>query len=177
MKGIDRIISISCSDDSRLLAISRNDSTVEFFDLISARPAKKPFKVHYNVENHFMFVDNYSGITYGGDHSFRVWAIDTGIRKGLVTGHSNKVIGATKLTQKQLLSCSIDRSIRLWDIEKNYICTKTYSVESCHPALGTRPLKFRSEPRPETVADGRRICDCAGVRSVPSAEGVGVPLH
>ena len=133
LKGPERIVSISCSPDSRYLSISREDSTIEFFDLISCRQAKQILKVHFNSVNHFVFIDNYNGLTYGMDHNMRLWAIDTGLRRGIVTGHTNRVIDALKLTDKQLISCSIDKTLRLWDIEKNFVCLRTFNLIEKEP--------------------------------------------
>lgn len=134
--GEDHIVSISCSGDSRYLAISRSDSSIEFFDLVSSRQSKRIIKVHYNMVNFFLFLDNYKGLTYGMDHNIRKWDIDAGIRKGIVTGHSNKVIGLVRLNEKQLISCSIDKTFRLWDIEKNFVCVHTFTL------IQSEPLSF-----------------------------------
>lgn len=136
LKGTDGIVGLSCSDDSRLLSISREDSTIEFFDLVSCRPAKRILKVYFNQVNYFVFLDNYKGLTYGIDHNIRRWDIDTGVRKGVVSGHSNKVIGAFKLTEKQLISCGIDKTLRLWDMDKNFVCVRTFTI------IEEEPLSF-----------------------------------
>ena len=124
---------MSCSPDSRYLSIAREDSTIEFFDLVSCRQAKQILKVHFNKINYFVFIDNYNGLTFGMDHNLRLWAIDTGIRKGLVTGHANRVIGCFKLNDKQLITCSIDKSMRLWDLEKNFVCVRTFNIIKDEP--------------------------------------------
>lgn len=140
LKGTDAIVGLSCSDDSRLLAISRDDSTIEFFDLVSCRPAKRILKVYFNMINYFVFLDNYKGLTYGIDHNIRRWDIDTGVRRGVVVGHSNKVIGASKLTDKQIISCGIDKSVRLWDVDKNFVCFRTFTI------IEDEPLSFDLSP-------------------------------
>lgn len=134
--GEDHIVSIGCSSDSRYLYISREDSSIEFFDLVGSRPAKRVIKVHYNRNNYFMFLDNYKGLTFGLDHNIRRWDIDAGVRKGIISGHSNKIIGLVRLNEKQILSCSIDKTLRLWDIEKNFVCIHTFTI------IEDEPLSF-----------------------------------
>ena len=134
--GDEGIVAIGCSSDSRYISISRNDSTIEFFDLVGSRQAKRIIKVHYNKINFFMFLDNYKGLTFGVDHNIRKWDIDVGIRKGIVTGHSNKIIGLFRLNEKQIISCSIDKTLRLWDVEKNFVCINTFTI------IEDEPLSF-----------------------------------
>ena len=133
MNGPDPIVQLSCSTDSHYMAISRADSTIEFFDLWGSRTAFQVIKVYFNMLNDFVFISSTEaaceGLSFGMDHNLRIWDIQTGQRKGIVSGHCNRIIGAFKIAEKQLITCSVDKTLRLWDTEKMYVCVRTFAVD------------------------------------------------
>lgn len=83
--------------------------------------------------NFFVWLDNYSGLTFGMDHNIRRWNIDIGCREGVITGHSNRVVAVFKLDENQLVTAGIDRTLRLWSIPNHFVCTSTIKIFESYP--------------------------------------------
>ncbi len=55
------------------------------------------------------------------DHSVHLLALDSGQQISVLVGHSKPVLGVKYLTENILLSCSIDQTIRVWDLPSGTI--------------------------------------------------------
>lgn len=85
----------------------------------------------YSQHNHIFFPGNNEAITYGGDHVLRIWDLEEGQRKGLLSGHTDKIICLAKTDNDALLSVSLDKTVRLWDLDTR-TCVITYKLIRGH---------------------------------------------
>lgn len=75
----------------------------------------------------------------------RIWTLDSGVRNGLVTGHTNSILNISRMNIKNIVTFSTDKTMRLWDIEKNFVCTNTFTVASPYTDYGGRAGVHRPE--------------------------------
>lgn len=65
-----------------------------------------------------MYCLQYNGdlvVSGSRDGSLRVWEVDDGSCKHVLTGHTDYVLGV-KLIEERAVSCSSDNTLRVWDL-------------------------------------------------------------
>ena len=70
-------------------------------------------------------------LTYGGDHILRLWDLEEGQRKGLLSGHTDKIACVAMTGSRALMSVSLDKTLRLWDLDTR-TCVITYKMINGH---------------------------------------------
>lgn len=131
LKGLSEVSSICTNQDSSLLGIIKEDTTIEIFDLETGTSILKQLKVIYSQHNNIFFNEENEAITYGGDHVLRVWDLEEGQRKGLLSAHTDKVMCVCKSENDALMSVSLDKTIRLWDMDTR-TCVITHKMIQGH---------------------------------------------
>ena len=78
-------------------------------------------------QNRLYFTGNNEALTYSGDNVLRLWDIVNCRRIELLTGHTDKVVGIVSSDQQIVISASLDKSLRIWDVMQR-MCIATYKV-------------------------------------------------
>ncbi|KAJ3231247.1 hypothetical protein HDU81_003902 [Chytriomyces hyalinus] len=63
-------------------------------------------------------------VTGGHDHVVRYWDADSNTCLKELTGHTQCVTGV-QFDEHKIVSCSLDRTIRIWSISRNFECLRT----------------------------------------------------
>lgn len=106
-----------------------------------------PFKFNKMNEDHGRYINcvrfNPSGeryITCGSDFKMVMYDGKTGDKIGLLGGdkaHDGAILSCSFVDEHQLLSCSTDKTVKLWDIERNTaVSTFTFGKEVEYQQLG-----------------------------------------
>jgi len=113
-----KVMSLAVSTDGRTIASGGWDKTVRLWDAITGKSIQT-IKVTTPV-NAVTFVNAGKWLAIGGhDNIIRLLDVETGLSHGVLSGHQ---MGITRLRAipggMRLISASIDKSVRVWDIPK-----------------------------------------------------------
>ncbi len=108
---------IAFNPSGRLVALASNDKTASVWDLKSGRrvrsfdPYRRPVQVvSFALKGHFL-------MTGGGEMMLRLFDVRQGDQFRSLKGHEAMVWDLLPIDESELvLSCSADRSVRLWDL-------------------------------------------------------------
>ena len=120
MRVLDLVQMISEKENDDLLLSASLDDTIRFWDLTRNSCIKKfkgcNFKFIRAIKNNlFASVDNSS---YYGDSKIKIWNFCTGLCEKILIGHTSFINFIIFYSGKnQLISCSNDKTIRLWDMK------------------------------------------------------------
>ena len=99
------------------------------------------YKEHNEIIYAICFIDNNKFATAAGDYLIKIWDVDLGCSLGSLKGHLAEVTGLKSYSlslRRILVSCSIDRTIRFWDLT-NFKC---FSIISTSHPKGIRCLEL-----------------------------------
>ena len=79
--------------------------------------------------NKFIFYSKEEVMSCGGDHNLRIWDLIMSRRKGVLTGHSDKITCFTEYGDGYVATASLDRTLRIWEL-KSGTCIELYRILS-----------------------------------------------
>ncbi|PWN91225.1 putative platelet-activating factor acetylhydrolase ib alpha subunit [Acaromyces ingoldii] len=183
----DWVRSVVPSDDGRLLASCSNDQTARIWDVASGE-TKVELRGHDHVVETIAFapISAYAAIrdlagiqggtntpgqfvaTGSRDKVIKIWDTSSGQCLKTMTGHDNWIRGlAWAPNGHALLSCSDDKTVRVWDLKAGARCSKTLEAHN-HFVTGISWARAKTEvgPRPDGQANGNSASEVKIVNAV-----------
>ena len=111
-----KVMGLAVSKDGKFAVTGSWDRTVRLWDLNTGLTVRT-FK-HTSPVNAVVFADGDQSIVAGGhDGKVQVWSVKTGYSRGVLEGHFMGITGLSISSDgRRLLTASIDKSMRLWDL-------------------------------------------------------------
>jgi len=121
---------IEISNDGKEMCVGI-DKKIFIYETETGRPklslsglSQEVTSISYSPQNNLILGSSY-------DKSIRIWNAN-GSTKDALTGHTNKVSAAKFTSENNIVSCSQDRTIKLWDIKSGYCKTSIFTHSSCN---------------------------------------------
>ncbi|KAG8725244.1 hypothetical protein FRC12_024206 [Ceratobasidium sp. 428] len=114
-----RVVSVSCSPDSRLLASSSIDNTIRFWNPASGQPIGRPLKVNVPLNMFTVFsLDSRYLVSNSDLYSIRIWDTDSMQMCGVpLPSHTDRAYDAVFTPDGNcVVSAYKDGTVKIWDI-------------------------------------------------------------
>jgi WD40 repeat protein len=116
-----RLTALDLAPGGRLLILGCSDGTLRLWDGPGGGEIRR-FEKHDGRVNSALFSSDGKTIVSGGgtdDSTIRLWEVNTGFELARFKGHTQAVTRVIFTPgDRQLLSGSLDRTVRLWDVPK-----------------------------------------------------------
>jgi len=121
---------VELSIDGKQIAVGI-DKNINVYETESGRPklvlsglVKEVTSIDYNFKNDLILGTSF-------DKSIKIWNIN-GSSKDVLTGHTNKVSSAKFTIDNDIISCSQDRTVKLWSLNTGSCVNSIFTHSSCN---------------------------------------------